>query len=163
MYSLCTFFVKDWALNCHFGIHLGYTLVSKDESNCILWKLRTVCVCPRQRWKVAVILLGSIVGNRWHNLQMYSFQFSTSAIMQICIFTRLSVLLSSVSYILLEEDDVIFMPVSANAFVEFIVGFLFLLLFLWFVVPFLVCQQTMEVLSLWYSNVLELNAVISNW
>lgn len=113
-----------WTAISPAGIHLEYTVASKDETNCILWKLKTVFVCPRQRWTVTVILLGSIVRNRWHNLQMYSFQFSTLAIMQMCSFIRLSVVLSSVSYIL-QEEDVIFMPVSANSFVEFIVGFFF--------------------------------------
>lgn len=105
-----------WTAISPAGIQLVYTVASKDKSSCILQKLKTVFVCPRQRWKVTVILLRSIV----RNLQMALFLFLTSAIMQICAFSYAFLLCSA-----LFLDDVIFMPVSANAFVEFIVGCFF--------------------------------------
>lgn len=83
-----------WTAISPAGIQLDYTVASKDKTSCILQKLKTVFVCPRQRWKVTVVLLRSIVGN----LQMDLFLFLTSAIMQMCISIRLSVVLSSVSW-----------------------------------------------------------------
>lgn len=150
-----------WTAISPAGIQLVYTVASKDKSSCILQKLKTVFVCPRQRWKVTVVLLRSIV----RNLQMALFLFLTSAIMQMCIFIRLSVVLSSVSW-----------WCYFYACVSKCLCWIYCGVFFWLVVPFLACQmiwQTkngtmiwqygsiMKVLSLCYPNVLE--AVISKW
>lgn len=91
MYSMCTvcavlsyvhliilapFLLRTgpWTAIWPAGIQLDYTVASKDKTSCILQKLKTVFVCPRQRWKVTVVLLRSIVGN----LQMDLFVFDIS-------------------------------------------------------------------------------------